>query len=147
MNFENLNLTTQQYVLSMNYSTYIMLTVTVLKLNLINQVKKMSEFNEYSVESSRLSGYASASVDKLVKSYVLAVSHEEMNSKRRNTMEDCHRILPSIDAALSNIAYFGIYDGHGGRQLVDFLEDALESNLAKELKLDDGASVLERMTR
>lgn len=109
----------------------------------------MSEFNDQSVQSSvgLSSDVSSAPVDEIVKSYLLAVSHEEMNSKRRNTMEDCHRILPAIDATLSNIAYFGIYDGHGGRQLVDFLEEALERNLAKELKLDDEASVLERMTR
>lgn len=80
-------------------------------------------------------------------SYILAISHEEMNSKRRNTMEDCHRILRVLDNELPYYSYFGIYDGHGGRQLVDFLEDALESNISKELKLSDDASILERLSR
>jgi hypothetical protein len=28
--------------------------------------------------------------------YVLACAHEEMNPKRRNTMEDVHRIVPNL---------------------------------------------------
>jgi serine/threonine protein phosphatase PrpC len=79
--------------------------------------------------------------------YRLAVAHEEMNSRRRNTMEDCHRILPTLNEGPDNFSYFGIYDGHGGRQLVDFLEESLEQNLITELKEPDDASVLERMSR
>jgi hypothetical protein len=79
--------------------------------------------------------------------YRLAVAHEEMNSRRRNTMEDCHRILPTLNEGPNNFSYFGIYDGHGGRQLVDFLEESLEQNLITELKEPDDASVLERMSR
>ena len=79
--------------------------------------------------------------------YQLAVAHEEMNSRRRNTMEDCHRILPSLGEGLENYSYFGIYDGHGGRQIVDFLEEALEKNIITELKEPDEAGVLERMSR
>lgn len=80
-------------------------------------------------------------------SYKMAVAHEEMNSRRRNTMEDCHRILPTLGDGLENYSYFGIYDGHGGRQIVDFLEDALEQNIMIELKEPDEASVLERLSR
>ena len=79
--------------------------------------------------------------------FKLAVAHEEMNSRRRNTMEDVHRILPTLSAGLEQYSYFGIYDGHGGRQIVDFLEDALEQNIAIELKEPDDAIVLERMSR
>ena len=77
----------------------------------------------------------------------LAVAHEEMNSRRRNTMEDCHRILSTLHPELPLHSYLGIYDGHGGRQIVDFLEDALENNIAKELLLEDDASIAERITR
>lgn len=77
----------------------------------------------------------------------VAVAHAEMNSRRRNTMEDCHRILPTLGDGLDNYSYFGIYDGHGGRQLVDFLEEALEQNISTELKVGDDACILERMTR
>lgn len=79
--------------------------------------------------------------------YRFAVAHEEMNSRRRNTMEDCHRILPSLGPGLETFSYFGIYDGHGGRQIVDFLEDAFEQNIILELKEPDEASVLERLSR
>ena len=37
--------------------------------------------------------------------------------------------------------------GHGGRQTVDFLEDALEKNIAIELKETDDATVLDRLAR
>jgi serine/threonine protein phosphatase PrpC len=83
----------------------------------------------------------------LILPYRLAISHEEMNSRRRNTMEDCHRILPVLSPELKTYSYFGIYDGHGGRQIVDFLEDGLESNLITELEQPDDASILERMCR
>lgn len=69
--------------------------------------------------------------------YPLACAHDEMNPRRRSTMEDCHRVISALgdDESLS---YFGVYDGHGGRQIVDFLDEALEQNISKELKLDDG---------
>lgn len=94
----------------------------------------MSEFNE--MRSTSTLPY-----------YRLAVAHEEMNSKRRNTMEDCHRILPRLHSELQQYSYFGIYDGHGGRQIADFLENALEQTIANELRVSDDASVLERLTR
>ena len=79
--------------------------------------------------------------------YLFAVAHEEMNSRRRNTMEDCHRILPTLGEGLENYSYFGIYDGHGGRQIVDFLEDAFEQNIMTELKETDEACILEKLSR
>lgn len=79
--------------------------------------------------------------------FVLAVAHEEMNSRRRNTMEDCHRILAQISPSLPQYSMLAIYDGHGGRQIVDFLESGLEQQLAEELSIDDGASMEEKLTR
>jgi serine/threonine protein phosphatase PrpC len=81
------------------------------------------------------------------KHFKLAVAHEEMNSRRRNTMEDCHRILPILDERLPNYAYIGVYDGHGGRQIVDFLEPSLEKIVAEEFLLDNDASPEERIKR
>eukprot|EP01035_Chromulina_nebulosa_P064689 gene64689-88500_t len=84
------------------------------------------------------------------RNYRFAVAHEEMNSRRRNTMEDCHRIIPVMDennSFLRNVSYFGIYDGHGGRQIVDYLENALEQTIAQELTETDTASMQERLTR
>eukprot|EP01031_Cornospumella_fuschlensis_P034669 gene34669-41983_t len=77
----------------------------------------------------------------------LAVAHEEMNSRRRNTMEDVHRILPQLHDSLPQYSFLGIYDGHGGRQIVDFLENALEERLAKEINHPDDATIAERVTR
>ena len=61
-------------------------------------------------------------------------SHDEMNPKRRSTMEDCHRIIESLGGD-SNLSYFGVYDGHGGRKIVDFLEEALENLASSEVLL------------
>ena len=82
--------------------------------------------------------------------YVMAVAHEEMNSRRRNTMEDVHRIVPVLDSTdenLKNWSYLGIYDGHGGRQIADFLETSLEQTIVQELKLQDDATMEERLSR
>ena len=48
--------------------------------------------------------------------FVMATSHEEMNPRRRNTMEDVHRIVPRLRGS-PEYSYFGVYDGHGGRQI------------------------------
>jgi serine/threonine protein phosphatase PrpC len=37
--------------------------------------------------------------------------------------------------------------GHGGRQIVDFMEEVLESNVKKELEVADQASIPERLAR
>jgi serine/threonine protein phosphatase PrpC len=73
-------------------------------------------------------------------------SHDEMNPKRRSTMEDCHRIIESLGGD-SNLSYFGVYDGHGGRKIVDFLEEALENNIIEELRQPDDADIPERLAR
>lgn len=81
------------------------------------------------------------------KNFRLAVAHEEMNSRRRNTMEDVHRVLPVLHEKLSDYSYIGVYDGHGGRQIVDYLETGLETIVAEEFLYEDDASPLERITR
>ncbi len=45
------------------------------------------------------------------------------------------------------MSYFGVYDGHGGRQIADFLDEALERQIYTELIVADAASVQERLTR
>jgi len=46
--------------------------------------------------------------------YIFASSHAEMNPRKRNTMEDVHRIVPALDGD-SSTSYFAVYDGHGGQ--------------------------------
>ncbi len=36
------------------------------------------------------------------------------NPTRRTRMEDVHRVIHSFDNK-ENVAFFGVYDGHGGR--------------------------------
>jgi len=90
--------------------------------------------------------------------YKFACAHEQMNAKKRSTMEDCHRIVPDLLESLQNIntenkkdlglySYFGVYDGHGGRQIVDFLDENLERNIALELLQPDNADIKERLMR
>ena len=90
--------------------------------------------------------------------YKFACAHEQMNAKKRSTMEDCHRIVPDLLESLQNIntqnkkdlslySYFGVYDGHGGRQIVDFLDENLERNIALELLQPDEADIKERLMR
>jgi serine/threonine protein phosphatase PrpC len=90
--------------------------------------------------------------------YKFACAHEQMNAKKRSTMEDCHRIVPDLLESLQNVdtqnksnlglfSYFGVYDGHGGRQIVDFLDETLERNIGLELLQPDDADIKERLMR
>ncbi|KAL7472734.1 hypothetical protein ACHAXS_013105 [Conticribra weissflogii] len=59
---------------------------------------------------------------------------EEMNPTRRNTMEDVHVVRGpgSWNSPNDKATFIGVYDGHGGRNIVDYLEDHLHSNVANE---------------
>jgi len=71
-----------------------------------------------------------------------------MNPSKRNTMEDICKAYETFDLVGPDWSLLGVYDGHGGRGIVDFLDDALETNIAQELKAtDDDASVLQRIER
>ena len=65
---------------------------------------------------------------------MLISTAEEMNPTRRNTMEDVHVIHApqSWGAPHPSASFIGIYDGHGGRLIVDYLEDHLARNVAQE---------------
>lgn len=51
---------------------------------------------------------------------------------RRNNMEDEHVLID--DFAGPNQAYFGVYDGHGGREVVEYLVKALHPVLEHAIK-------------
>lgn len=76
---------------------------------------------------------------------------EEMNPMHRSTMEDCcvHRAPEFFkkNGSKRSWNFLGVYDGHGGRDQVDFLEDALVENVRQELFAEDDAPVLERIER
>ena len=47
------------------------------------------------------------------RNFRLAVAHEEMNPRKRNTMEDVHRIRQNLLGAVDDsYSYFGVYDGN-----------------------------------
>lgn len=60
---------------------------------------------------------------------------EEMNPLRRTTMEDRCVIYEAghWNAPDPNMIYIGVYDGHGGREIVDFLDRAMGYHIAEEL--------------
>ena len=45
------------------------------------------------------------------------------------------------------MSYLGVYDGHGGRQIVDYLEHALENTIAQELLQGDDSTWEEKLSR
>ncbi|CAM9488259.1 unnamed protein product, partial [Phaeothamnion confervicola] len=68
------------------------------------------------------------------------------NPSRRNTMEDVHRVVAPFNND-ETLAFFAVYDGHGGRGVVDFIETRLEENIAAELGAPDDASINARVER
>jgi len=53
---------------------------------------------------------------------VLVSSHEEMNPQRRSSMEDCtvYAAPGTWDAPDLDMAFLGLYDGHGGKCFLQF---------------------------
>jgi serine/threonine protein phosphatase PrpC len=69
-----------------------------------------------------------------IKQNMAASIAEDMNPTRRNNMEDVHAFHPpgTWNAPDNNATFIGVYDGHGGRGIVDYLEDNFSCNVAKE---------------
>ena len=59
---------------------------------------------------------------------------EEMNPTRRNTMEDAHVAHEpgTWDAPDGRATFLAVYDGHGGRDMTEYLEEKLAGNVAQE---------------
>lgn len=73
---------------------------------------------------------------------------EEMNPKRRSTMEDCHVVhAAGTWKGPEDLHYFGLYDGHGGRDMVEYLEQFLSFHIAEELRCNDSADMEVRLER
>ncbi len=76
---------------------------------------------------------------------------EEMNPSKRSSFEDCSIYAPSgtWNAPDENMAFLAIADGHGGRDIVEFLEDGLLYHVSHELQIDSETigSIPERLER
>ena len=60
----------------------------------------------------------------------------EMNAVHRSAMEDEHRVVDSFLPTDSRSGFFAVYDGHGGRGVVDYLKTGLERNIRTELEYE-----------
>jgi protein phosphatase PTC1 len=67
---------------------------------------------------------------------------EDMNPRYRSTMEDASAMLDGFGGD-ADTGYFGVYDGHGGRNVAEFLRLHLHVNVENELKLKGDRSVEE----
>jgi hypothetical protein len=67
---------------------------------------------------------------------------EDMNPRYRSTMEDASAMLDGFGGD-ARTGYFGVYDGHGGRNVAEFLRLHLHVNVENELKLKGDRSVEE----
>lgn len=57
----------------------------------------------------------------------------DRNARHRRTMEDCHTFKDGFMDD-PNCAYFGIYDGHGGKTAAEYVRDHLHVNFEEALK-------------
>lgn len=67
----------------------------------------------------------------------------EMNPIHRTSMEDEHRALDSFLAQDERSGFFAVYDGHGGRGVVDYLKNGLEKAILTELDYERDARGVE----
>ncbi|PRP83286.1 protein phosphatase 2C-related protein [Planoprotostelium fungivorum] len=68
------------------------------------------------------------------------------NPKCRRTMEDSHVLLGRFGNH-PNRSYFGVYDGHGGRETVDIIEKILHENIHKEIEASYGKNIEESLKK
>jgi hypothetical protein len=66
---------------------------------------------------------------------------EEMNARFRATMEDAHAVHDEFGS--ESTMFVGVYDGHGGRVVADFLRVHLHESVRKELEEKGTRSVEE----
>jgi protein phosphatase PTC1 len=74
----------------------------------------------------------------------LVSAADDHNPKCRNAMEDAHVFIDGF-ANNPKQSYFAVYDGHGGRNIVEFIEKYLHQNFEKEL-IDTNAKTYHEIT-
>lgn len=57
----------------------------------------------------------------------------DRNARFRRTMEDAHAAMDELCGP--GTAYFAVYDGHGGRGAVNFVQEHLHGNFREQLEL------------
>lgn len=64
---------------------------------------------------------------------------EEANYPYRDYMEDCYKVVDKF-ANESNIGYFSLYDGHGGKETSNFIKDRLAQLFEQNFKSQSSPS-------
>jgi protein phosphatase PTC1 len=64
----------------------------------------------------------------------------DRNARYRRTMEDAHIYFDNFGKQ-SHQGYFAVYDGHGGRQAVEFIHNTLHTNVDEEVTQQSGKVV------
>ncbi len=57
----------------------------------------------------------------------------DRNARFRRTMEDAHAAMDELCGP--GTAYFAVYDGHGGRGAVNFVQEHLHANFREQVEL------------
>ena len=70
----------------------------------------------------------------------------EMNPTMRQTMEDA-MVIEDQFAGSSGQGLFAVLDGHGGRGVVEFVQQHLARTVARELRAKDDANTEKRIRR
>jgi len=80
---------------------------------------------------------------------MIVSAHEEMNPSHRSTMEDCHVYYKAdeLDFGNPDMCMLGVYDGHGGRDIVEFLDVHLGKNISEEIRHNDKCGINEKLER
>lgn len=80
------------------------------------------------------SGGSKASGGALIRGVGVA---EDRNSRHRRTMEDQHVTLESF-AGDKDMAFFGVFDGHGGKGAAEYCKEHFANTLEKNVKASGG---------
>ncbi|ETV72686.1 hypothetical protein, variant 2 [Aphanomyces astaci] len=78
------------------------------------------------------------SISEALDCCALVSIHEEMNPSKRRSMEDALRVVDGF-AGNARHGFFGLYDGHGGREISAYLQENLHVTLENELAHVDNA--------
>ncbi|KAH9089905.1 hypothetical protein Ae201684P_014660 [Aphanomyces euteiches] len=80
-----------------------------------------------------------SSSSRALKCCALVSIHEEMNPTKRRSMEDALRVVDEFGGK-STDGFFGLYDGHGGREISTYLKENLHASVLNELSQDGAAA-------
>jgi serine/threonine protein phosphatase PrpC len=117
-------------------------------LNKVNNDDDKDHQHEPPPPEDAPSSPSSLSSQSLLAPIFLVSTCEEMNPSKRSSFEDCSIYAPagSWNAPDSNMAFLSVVDGHGGRDIVEYLEDGLLYHVSQELQQQQKQQLLQHNT-